>query len=354
MGVEELVRARDRLIGAVSAEMTAGDVLHELLAAMHDVARFDACALMLTDPETMLPSGAVVEGFDPDSCVPFWDNELLDPDFLKFNDLARSHDPVGTLHEATDGDLRRSPRFRKLMEPAGAGDELRVAFTSGTTCWAVGALVRPDEAGPFEPEEIAAVRDLVPVAARSLRHALGGVAGGGVIHGPAMLVLGTDGAIESMTPDSEAALRDLHTVGGGDVPTPVLAAALRARNSRSSTRVALRARGSSGCWMKVHASPLGDDGRVAVVIEPARPTDLLPILLESYGLTGRETEVVLLLSRGLSTKEIAAELCISVHTVNDHIKVIFTKVGVTSRGELVAKLFSEHVIEPYHDEVVHL
>jgi DNA-binding NarL/FixJ family response regulator len=106
--------------------------------------------------------------------------------------------------------------------------------------------------------------------------------------------------------------------------------------------------------MNVHASPLGDDGRVAVMIEPARRSDLLPILLESYDLTGRESEFVLLVSRGLSTKEIAAELCISTHTVGDHIKVIFSKVGVSSRGELVAKLFSEHIAQPFHERALHL
>jgi len=88
---------------------------------------------------------------------------------------------------------------------------------------------------------------------------------------------------------------------------------------------------------------------VAVMIEPARPADLVPILLESYGLTGRETEgrppaLTLAVDQG-----VAAELCISAHTVNDHIKVIFTKVGVSSRGELVAKLFFEHIIDEFHD-----
>ena len=344
------------MIGTIAAESSTGQVLCELLTALHDVARFDSAALMLTDPDTLLPSGATVEGFHPDLCVPFWDNELLDPDFLKFNELARSHDPIGTLHEATDGDLRRSPRYRKLLEPAGALDELRVAFSSGTSCWGVAALVRPAGMEPFTPEEVRAVRDLVPIAARSLRHAVSSRAELGSLPGPGMLVVDDRGRIESMTPDAEEALRDLSCCGleSNDVPTSVLAAAVRARNSRSSARVAVRARGVSGSWMKVHASPLGDDGRVAVMIEPARRSDLLPILLESYDLTGRESEVVLLVSRGLSTKDIAAELCISGHTVNDHIKVIFSKVGVSSRGELVAKLFSEQVIDRYHEQVVHL
>jgi DNA-binding NarL/FixJ family response regulator len=73
----------------------------------------------------------------------------------------------------------------------------------------------------------------------------------------------------------------------------------------------------------VHAAPLGDH-QVAVVVEPAGPADLVSIVIEWYDLTQRESEVVPLLARGLSTKEIAAEMCISQHTVNDHIKTIFS------------------------------
>ena len=38
----------------------------------------------------------------------------------------------------------------------------------------------------------------------------------------------------------------------------------------------------------------------------------------------------------------AAWLHLSAHTVRDYVKAIFAKVGVSSRGELVAKLFAEH------------
>jgi DNA-binding NarL/FixJ family response regulator len=95
------------------------------------------------------------------------------------------------------------------------------------------------------------------------------------------------------------------------------------------------------------------DRQVAVVVEPAGPADLVSIVLESYGLTQRESEVVPLLARGLSTKEIATEMRISHHTVNDHIKVIFSKCGVTSRGELVARLFADHILEHHHAATAH-
>lgn len=60
------------------------------------------------------------------------------------------------------------------------------------------------------------------------------------------------------------------------------------------------------------------------------------------------------MSRGLSTKEIAAELLISRHTVSDHTKLIYAKCGVASRGELVANLLSRHLIEGLHMAVEHV
>lgn len=352
MGITTLVNARDRVLAADRSALGVNATITEILAALHTVAHFTAGAVLLTDNESMLPFGGVVEGYGDDNCVPFWDNELLDPDFIKFNALARSADPVATLAEATDGDLVRSPRYQKLLEPLGGGDELRAAFATGSTCWAVASLVRPAASGHFTQEEIHAVRQLVPVIARAVRLAVIRRDDRHAATPPAMLVVDAAGTVDSTTPEAARLLNAFPTGGvEATLPVAILAAARRAKSSRSSTAIVLRARAESGQWFNVHASPLGDNGNVAVMIEPARPSDLVPIMLESYGLTERESKVVLLLARGLATKEIGAELCISPHTVNDHIKMIFTKCRVASRGELVAKLFSEHLLAG-HDAVV--
>ncbi len=354
MRIDTLITARDRVLAADRAGLGVNATIGEVLAALHTVARFGAGTVLLTDNDSMLPFGGVVEGYGDGDCVPFWDNELLDPDFIKFNALARSADPVATLSDATDGDLSRSPRYQKLLRPLGGGDELRAAFLTGTTCWAVGSLVRPADAGDFTSTEIDAVRELVPVIARALRLAVIRRDGEHAHDRPAMVVVAAAGTIETTTHEADLVLADFPTTGvDGSAPVAVLAAARRAKNNRSTNGITLRARGESGRWYKIHASPLGDDGRVAVVLEPARAADLVPILLDSYGLTERESDVVLQLARGLSTKEIAAELYISRHTVNDYIKVIFAKCEVASRGELVAKLFSAHLLAGHDAAVTH-
>ena len=50
------------------------------------------------------------------------------------------------------------------------------------------------------------------------------------------------------------------------------------------------------------------------------------------GLTNREVEVLRLVARGLSTKEIAEQLVISRKTAANHVEHIYTKIGVSNRA----------------------
>jgi DNA-binding CsgD family transcriptional regulator len=45
---------------------------------------------------------------------------------------------------------------------------------------------------------------------------------------------------------------------------------------------------------------------------------------------------------------------LSAHTVRFYIKAVFEKVGVSTRGELVAKLFADHHSDPVHAAAVHI
>ena len=61
-------------------------------------------------------------------------------------------------------------------------------------------------------------------------------------------------------------------------------------------------------------------------------------LLVRYGITGREIEIITLVCRGKTNREIADDLCISPQTVKDHNYNIFRKTGVKNRTQL-ARLF---------------
>lgn len=65
---------------------------------------------------------------------------------------------------------------------------------------------------------------------------------------------------------------------------------------------------------------------------------------KGYGLTPREQEFLILLVRGLTVRQCAQELGVSYNTANTHIRHIYDKLHVKSRGRVVAKAISESLI----------
>lgn len=82
--------------------------------------------------------------------------------------------------------------------------------------------------------------------------------------------------------------------------------------------------------------PLIEDYLGAALAMTARPADPEA---ERYALTDRERMTLALVQGGLSNKEIARRLGITVSTVKTHIRSILTKTGTTRRATLLSKLF---------------
>jgi DNA-binding CsgD family transcriptional regulator len=336
-------------------------VAEELRAAMP----VDALVLAATDPDTMLGLGAgVVHGMPHTVCSPFWEYEFEVPDFNKFSDLARGPRQVADLHAATGGRPDRSARWRQLRTLMDADAELRATFNAGGRGWGLLHLTRAGAHSGFGDEEIAFVEKIAPVVGRALRlslisHPAQSPAG----RGPGMAIVDADNRLLSATPEAVAWFEELESsyrlqdpILGLDVPNEVTVAAQKARArtpgdvAAAATRT--RARTRSGVWLLIHASCLhgADDAaaHAAVVIEPAKASEIAPLIVDAYELTPREVDVTRALARGLTTTEIARELYLSRYTVQDHLKSVYEKTGVSSRGELVAKMFADH----YHDGLV--
>ncbi|MEW4925766.1 response regulator transcription factor [Algibacter sp. 2305UL17-15] len=61
-------------------------------------------------------------------------------------------------------------------------------------------------------------------------------------------------------------------------------------------------------------------------------------------LSDRETEVLKMLSKGMSYKEVATDIFLSPHTVKTHIKNIYAKLHVNNRAEAIYKAFKQKLI----------
>ena len=65
---------------------------------------------------------------------------------------------------------------------------------------------------------------------------------------------------------------------------------------------------------------------------------------ETYGLTARERQILEQLVAGLTMRQIAEELCLSYHTIGNHLRNVYRKLHVRSRSGAVAKALREELV----------
>ena len=321
--------------------------------ALHPAVSFDGFCMLTIDPATLLPTSEVVEHGLPEAALGrMAEIEVGEVDFNKFAELARAGRPAASLSDATHGQLDRSLRQRELRRPNGLGDELRAALVADSGAWGGITLLR-ETGRNFTAAETGFLSSLSGHLAEGLRRALLLTALSADADGAdaGLLVLAPDNSVQLA---NSAAQQWLDELNGADrdtshLPLVVHAVARRARIAtagQATGDAAARARvpTPSGRWLLVRGSVLGDgpDARTAVILEPAPSPDLAPLIASAYGLTDRERLVTQLVAQGQSTAEIADTLHLSPYTVQDHLKSIFDKAGVSARGELVARLFFEH------------
>lgn len=324
---------------------------------------FDGCAWLAADPGTGLPTApTLIQNFadpNPGQCMGLWRREFLVKDVNLYRDIARAAMPAAALRSAAV-DPRRSTRYRTFIRPCGFEDELRAVLRVGETTWGLLALMRRAGSPPFGEPETRLVASLSAPLGEALRHRarpLHSWSAGRRQPGPGVLMFDRRVNLVAASEAARAWLDELphddrlpSDLGIG-MPMWVAAAASRAasvdhKEGDGTARVRVRTR--RGTWLICHATRLtGAAEGVAVVLEPAQAAEIAPIIVEAYGLTAREREVTRLIARGLGTAQIAREMFLSTHTVRDYVKAVLQKVEVSTRGELMAKLYAEHY-EPLH------
>jgi DNA-binding CsgD family transcriptional regulator len=362
---------------------TIGELFGTTSERLRQLVPFDGAVWLATDPATSLPttptwSDAAQFVTSTDDCVRVWELELMAEDVNLFRDLARAEIPARGLRMATSDRPARSTRYREFLQPRGIDDELRAVLRVDGSPWASIVLLREQGRPAFDAAETELVASLSGPLAHAVRHHARSARQEPPIDsddpGPGLMLFTPAGELISMNDDAHVWLDELaghDTVPAGfdgeatfgvRLPVTVVGTLMQARaiaegrqNGTARTRVRTSA---SGRWIVCHAScvrePNREIGNTALVIEPAKASELAPIIVEAYELSRRERQITQLIARGFSTAEIAARLFLSTHTVRDHVKAVFEKVGVSSRGELVAKVFAEHYAPVHFDPANHV
>jgi DNA-binding CsgD family transcriptional regulator len=337
---------RETIADLCEAPPETGELVREVAERLRRVVPFDTGAWMTTDPETLVPTDMYGIDTTLELSVALREDEMRGEDVNSFGEMHRRGRLVATLAGETGGQLDRSPRYRTIHVPHNLGDELRLLARDGSDTWALVCLSRGEDAPSFSAEEVRYVGEIGELLGRGIRTSLARRPPEAErLDALGVLVVRADDTVEASTGQAMRWLQRLPPAAdGAPLPTAISMVSMMARaqavGAPGARPARLRMRLSNGGWLLVHADVLdgGEPGKTAVVLEPADRAQLLPLLFSLHGLTSRERQVAELLITGRSTDEIAEALHISRHTLRDHVKAIFAKVGVSSRPELTAAL----------------
>lgn len=359
----------DRVVNEAKRLCNAGldqrTLLGEVAECLRRAVPSEAFCLSATDPSSGLVTHAVAGGFGGlKGGRLFFEHIYLESDVNGYDGMSeRWSQPVMLLSEATGGRLERSLRYRELTGPLGLGFEVRGACMAGRKRWGGIELTRESGDRDFDAREVGLLRRIIPHVGAGLRasallsHASLADANGD--SGPAVLVLDQRGKVLQYTQTAERYLEELGDLGpgwqeDGDLPVAVwmvvgaLRRALEPQTDRDRARVpCLCVKARSGRWLTLQgalteATP-GNPSQKMIVIEPSGPKQIAWLRAAAYGLSPREREIVDLVLRGASRKQIATTLYITEYTVQDHLSNIFDKVGVRGREALIKRLFFDNL-----------
>jgi DNA-binding CsgD family transcriptional regulator len=339
----ERTRCRERLERLGSSMLDRESLQREAIADLRRVIGFDRWCWVAADPDTLVPLSGIAD-HDYGPAVPrVLELEYSGDDFAAMDMVARRTSPAGSLNGETGGDLARSPRWDEVLRSVGIGDEAVVACRDAFGCWGWIKAYRDDSDRPFAESDLELLADAAPHLGSLLRRHLVEPTNGGAVAQipPGVIVLDRDLRPVGWTEEARAWIDLVPAArlfaGWGILPAVVYPVAALSRSAEDVPRARAIERVVDGRWVAIQAAPLEpDDGTIAVTLRAATTIETFDLLCRAHALTRRERDVVAALLGGLHTRGITERLSISRHTVQDHLKSIFEKIGIHSRRELVA------------------
>jgi DNA-binding CsgD family transcriptional regulator len=322
----------------------------QLLEEIRRVVDFDAHVWLLTDPETSVGSAPLADVPSPLLA------QLPRLVRLKYLTALNRWTTLGSsavsLHDATGGDLTRSSVWDELLSRYGIVDVLSMVFRDRFGCWGFLDLWRAATASPFTSHEADFLSSIGDAVTTALRRAQANTF---VVNptreprrpGPVVLLLSPELDVLGQTPETHEYLRVLVPPADGRAPIPasaynVAAQMLAVEADVDRNQPTARVHLSDGLWYTLRAARITDaqppgQRAIAVTIEEASPAERMSLFARAVGLSAREREVLSHLMTGIDTRAVAQRMYLSEHTVQDHLKSIFSKTSVRNRRTLLSR-----------------
>lgn len=331
-------RTLDQLERLCRQATNAPDLMRDTSNLLCEASNADACVMLRLDPLSAL----VVDSYelhDPlGRCNAFRETTFLRCLTGDFGLQAQGRQRVMEISE----DLVDDPFVEHVMRPFGYRGELAVNLAHETH--AFGQIYFSRHQGPFSEAGKSLLESAVTPLTQALRRLLAEEtlqAGPGQAVG--LIFVDPSGR---MTPASEHGSALMAAYGHRDpkrLGTPLMSMAeivareLRGEWQRPIPSAIFVDHQRNQRYRIVAERLLGEHPQAMLVVEPVRALDSVE-LLRHAGLTEREAEVALATVRGLTSARGALSLRISEHTFLSHLKNLYRKLNVGSRGELAALL----------------
>jgi DNA-binding CsgD family transcriptional regulator len=312
---------------------------------------FDDFHFLGVDPDTCLPSWHGCGGMGFGSLLPRWAELNLrwaEHNLRELGGVTDTRSARATVVQSghPEDEFDASARYLEILRSFDLEHEVRIIFRDHGVPWGMLVLLRRAGQPDFDPEELDLLKQLAAPIARAMRRTnlWSPAENGPVDDRPAVLVLSADLRVVSCTEAAEKLLPELRGCGCVDpegLPCGVRGVALWVSRQPAGTGpVSSRARTHRGRWVTIRGAALEAERRIVIVFDRTARTDVVPLILAAHGLTARERNVAEHVLLGLSSQDVSEALGISEYTVQDHLKAVFDKTGVSSRKELAARLFA--------------
>ncbi|MFJ7650117.1 helix-turn-helix transcriptional regulator [Lysinibacillus sp. NPDC097279] len=319
----------------------------KIIEELRKFINFDAYCCTMTDTEMHFSIGAVTEQSIEEIHQQLMSLEYGSEDVNNYDYLVESGQYIGKLSDVSSPCIR----YKEVLEPHGYSDEIRAALMFQGQCYGLLTLFKKTEnVQPyFQDTEVEQVRVLMPVMGEALKRFQQTIIEERLPKDPEQSgIVIVDKDLQILSSNMKASqllafLRDNEGMVDWQLPKPIQAICAKLLANRTNTNNSLLVPIPNKGYITIQASILMTadlQQQIVIILNEASPKEMLTFLLTAYHLTPREKDVITEIMKGMPTKDIAHNLGISSYTVQDHLKLIFQKVDVRDRNELIWKLFT--------------